>query len=242
MTVWIIVLCGLGAALRLVLTEARKPADTVALAALGWPPSMLRAAAWMVGVTVAGSVFAAATAMWSPAVGMHAVIAVGLWLPVLVPWALRRMLLANYRQGRDMALMVWLRRIRLYAAAGRPINDAALEAAERVTSPAFAPVATSINLALASGRDPLAAAEAHFVGSPAETLVSTLISAERSGGAAQDLIDRLIAQAVQALEDRRRTRIEQLGRAVANTSTLVAVAAGLVVIVATLASLPQTGL
>ena len=240
--VWLVVLSGLGASLRLVLTDARKPADTVALAALGWPPSVLRGFSWMLSAAVAALVFAAAWALGSPVAGMQATIAAGLWLPVLVPWALRRLLLASYRLGRDMALMLWLRRIRLYAAAGRPINDAALEAAERVSSPAFAPVATSINLALASGRDPLAAAEAHFVGSPAETLVSTLISAERSGGAAQDLIDRLIAQAVQSLEDGRRTRIEQLGRAVANTSTLVAVVAGFVVIVATLASLPQAGL
>ena len=121
-------------------------------------------------------------------------------------------------------------------AAGRPINDAAVEAAERVEESAFAPAATSISLALAAGRDPLTAASEHFSGSPAETLVGTLAAAERGGAAAASLIDRLIAQAVQALEEDRRVRIEALGRSVAGTVTLAALAASAVVVIALLAS------
>ena len=92
-------------------------------------------------------------------------------------------------------------------------------------------------MALAAGHDPLSAAEAHFAGSPAETVVGTLAAAERGGAAATGLIDRLIAQAVQALEDNRRVRIEALGRSVAGTGTLVAVTASAVVVVALLASI-----
>ena len=86
---------------------------------------------------------------------------------MVAPVVLRGAILAGYRARRDGALLEWLRRIRLYCAAGRPINDAALAAAERVESPAFAPAATSINLALAAGRDPLSAAAPHFAGSAA---------------------------------------------------------------------------
>ena len=159
------------------------------------------------------------------------------WVPAAAAPLLRGVVLSGFRARRDAALLEWLRRIRLYVAAGRPISDAAVEAAERVEAPAFAPAATSINLALASGRDPLGAALAHFAGSAAETLVGTLAAAERGGAAATGLIDRLISQAVTALEDQRRIRIEALGRSVAGTGTLVAVTASAVVVIALLASI-----
>lgn len=233
---WLVVLAGAAAAVRLALTETPRPANTVELAAAGWPPRTLRIADAMVTVALVGTTLGVLAALIDVRRGVLAAIAVALWAPVAARPLLRQMVLAGFRTRRDEALLEWLRRIRLYCAAGRPINDAALEAAERVESPAFAPAATSINLALASGQDPLGAAAAHFVGSAAETLVATLAEAERGGAAATDLIDRLIAQAVLALEDQRRIRIEQLGRAVGNTATLAAVVTSAVVVLALISS------
>lgn len=235
--VWLVAVSGAAAALRLVLTAAPQSANTVELTAAGWPPARLRAASVVATALLAILILAAGTVGADARTGALAVVAVAPWVPVATVPAMRKTVLAGFRVRRDAALLEWLRRIRLYVAAGRPINDAAVEAAERVEAPAFAPTATSINLALASGQDPLTAAADHFEGSPAETLVATLAAAERSGAAATSLIDRLIDQAVQALEDQRRVRIEALGRAVAGTGTLVAIAASAVVVVALLASI-----
>ncbi len=237
--IWLTAASGAGAALRLVLTAAPRPANrahTVELAAAGWPPHRLRAASLVATAVVAAVVLAAGTLLAGCRSGTLAAVALSVWVPVAAPPLLRGMVLSGYRAHRDAALLEWLRRIRLYAAAGRPINDAAVEAAERVEAPAFAPVATSINLALASGDDPLSAASAHFAGSPAETLIGTLAAAERGGAAASSLIDRLVAQAVHALEDGRRVRIEALGRSVSGTCTLAAISASAVVVLALLAS------
>ena len=234
--IWLAAVSGAGAAVRLVLTAAPRRANTVELAAAGWPPHRLRAASVMATVLAAGVIVVAGTILAGFRAGASAALAVSVWVPVASSPLLRGMVLSGYRARRDAALLEWLRRIRLYAAAGRPINDAAVEAAERVEAPAFAPAATSINLALASGVDPLSAAAAHFAGSAAETLVGTLAAAERGGAAAAGLIDRLIAQAVHALEDQRRVRIEALGRAVAGAGTLAAVTASAVVVLALLAS------
>ncbi len=234
---WLTALSGAAAALRMVLTDPPRRANTVELAAAGWPPHRLRAASAAAGGVAAAVVLAAGTVMAGYRIGALAAVAVVWWVPVAVSPLLRGVVLSGYRARRDAAMLEWLRRIRLYVAAGRPINDAAVEAAERVEAPAFAPAATSINLALASGTDPLGAASAHFSGSAAETLVSTLAAAERGGAAASGLIDRLIAQAVHALEDHRRVRIEALGRSVAGTGTLAAIAASAVVVIALLASI-----
>lgn len=235
--IWFVVVSGVAAALRLVLTGAPAPANTVELAAAGWPPARLRAASVAATLLVAGVIATAGALVAGLQFGALAAMATALWVPVVTAPLLRGGVLAGYRARRDAALLEWLRRIRLFVASGRPINDAAVEAAERVETPAFAPAATSINLALAAGRDPLSAASAHFAGSPAETLVSTLAAAERGGAAATGLIDRLIAQAVKALEDDRRIRIEALGRSVAGTGTLAAVTASAVVVIALLASI-----
>ena len=234
--IWLAAMSGVGAALRLVLCDAPGRTNTVELAAAGWPPHRLRVASVVVTSLAVGVIVVAGTILAGYRSGALAAVAVSVWVPVIASPLLRRMVLSGYRARRDAALLEWLRRIRLYAAAGRPINDAAVEAAERVEAPAFAPAATSINLALASGMDPLSAASAHFAGSPAETLVGTLAAAERGGAAASGLIDRLIAQAVSALEDQRRVRIEALGRSVAGTGTLAAITASAVVVVALLAS------
>ena len=234
--IWLAAVFGAGAALRLVLCDAPRRANTVELAAAGWPPHRLRVASVVVTSLAAGVIVVVGTILVGYRSGALAAVAVSVWVPVVASPLLRRMVLSGYRARRDAALLEWLRRIRLYAAAGRPINDAAVEAAERVEAPAFAPAATSINLALASGVDPLSAASAHFAGSPAETLVGTLAAAERGGAAASGLIDRLIAQAVSALEDQRRVRIEALGRSVAGTGTLAAITASAVLVIALLAS------
>ena len=235
--IWIAAVSGAGAALRLVFTAAPAAANTVELAAAGWPPNRLRVASAVATAAVAAVVLAAGTLPAGYRTGALAAVAVSVWVPAATPPLLRGLVLSGYRARRDAALLEWLRRIRLYVAAGRPINDAAVEAAERVEAPAFAPAATSINIALASGVDPLSAASAHFAGSAAETLVGTLAAAERGGAAATSLIDRLIAQAVRALEDDRRVRIEALGRAVAGTGTLAAIAASADVVSALLASI-----
>ncbi len=234
--IWLTVASGTAAALRLVLTAAPRPANTVELAAVGWPPARRRAMTVAATAAASGLVLVAGIALASPRASALAAVAVALWAPVATAPLLRGVVLAAYRSQRDSALLEWLRRIRLYCAAGRPVNDAAVVAAERVETPAFAPAATAINLALASGRDPLTAATAHFAGSAAETLLATLAAADRGGAAATDLIDRLISQAVKALEDDRRIRIEALGRAVASTATLAAVTASAVVVLALLAS------
>ena len=234
---WLAALSGTCAALRLVLSAAPEPANTVELAAAGWPPARLRAASTVAASLVAVSIIAAGAAVAGVRTGLLAAVAATLWTPVAAAPLLRMVVLAGFRARRDAALLEWLRRIRLYVAAGRPINGAAVEAAERVEAPAFAAAATSINLALASGRDPLTAAAAHFAGSAAETLVGTLAAAERGGAAATSLIDRLIDGAVKALEDHRRIRIEALGRSVAGTGTLVALTASAVVVAALLSSI-----
>ena len=234
--IWLAVASGTAAALRLVLTAAPRPANTVELAAVGWPPARRRAMTVAATAAASGLVLIAGIALANPRASALAAVAVALWVPVATAPLLRGLLLASYRSQRDSALLEWLRRIRLYCAAGRPINDAVVAAAERVEVPAFAPAATAINLALASGRDPLTAATSHFAGSSAETLLATLAAADRGGAAATDLIDRLISQAVKALEDDRRIRIEALGRAVASTATLAAVTASAVVVLALLAS------
>ena len=234
--IWLLAASGAGAAMRLVLCDAPRGANTVELAAAGWPPHRLRAASVLATVLAAGAIVVAGTLLTGYRSGVLAALAVSVWVPVAASPLLRGMVLSGYRARRDAALLEWLRRIRLYTAAGRPINDAAVEAAERVEAPAFAPAATSINLALASGADPLGAASAHFAGSPAETLIGTLAAAEQGGAAATGLIDRLIAQAVHALEDDRRVRIEALGRSVSGTGTLAAITASAVVVVALLAS------
>lgn len=229
---WLAVLSGTASALRLVLTGAKAAAHTVELAAAGWAPATLRKATAALTAAVGVTVAAAAATFSSPNAAAFAAVAVALWIPVCGPPVLRAAVLSPYRVRRDAALLDWLRRIRLYVAAGRPINDAAVEAAEGVTDDAFAPAATSINLALASGNDPLTAAAPHFAGSSAETLVATLAEAERGGAAAAELIDKLVTQAVRALEDGRRVRIESVGRSVATAATLTVVIASVVVIVA----------
>lgn len=234
--IWLTVVSGTAAALRLALTDAAQPTGTVELAAVGWPPARRRAATVVAAVAAAGLVLIAGAAVADIRAGTLAAIATALWAPVAAAPLLRGVVLAGFRTQRDGALLEWLRRTRLYCAAGRPINDSAVAAAERVKTPAFAPAATTINLALAAGRDPLAAAVGHFAGSTAETLVATLAAADRGGAGATDLIDRLISQAVKALEDDRRVRIEALGRAVTGTATLAAVAASAVVVLALLAS------
>ena len=234
--IWLTVVSGTAAALRLALTDAPQPTGTVE-----WPQVRMAPR----GCELATA--AAAVAVTGP--GTHVAGGRCGRRPSGPPAAVRRRAWARWRRLRCCEPSSWQAPIpagrgaagvapptRLYCAAGRPINDAAVAAAERVRTPAFAPAATAINLALAAGRDPLTAAVGHFAGSTAETLVATLAAADRGGAGATDLIDRLIAQAVKSLEDARRVRIEALGRAVSGTATLAAVTASAVVVLALLAS------
>lgn len=232
---WLTVVSGTAAALRLALTSAPGPVHTVELAAAGWSPATLRRATAVLTAVLGVAAGAGGAAFTSASGGGFAAVAVSVWVPVFGPPLLRGAVLSPYRVRRDAALLEWLRRIRLYVAAGRPINDAAVEAAERVETDAFAPAAASINLALSSGSDPLSAAAPHFAGSSAETLVATLAEAEKGGAAAADLIDRLVTQAVNALEDGRRVRIEGVGRSIPTAATLISVVGSVVVVVALLA-------
>ncbi|MCY3642177.1 MAG: hypothetical protein OXG41_01240 [Acidimicrobiaceae bacterium] len=232
---WATVVSGTAAALRLALTPAPRPVHTVELSAAGWSPAALRRITAALTVVLGVAVGAAVAAFTTANSGGFAAVAVSVWVPVFGPVLVRGAVLSPFRVRRDAALLDWLRRIRLYVAAGRPINNAAVEAAERVVSSAFAPAAASINLALSAGSDPLTAAAPHFAGSSAETLVATLAEAEKGGAAAADLIDRLVTQAVNALEDGRRVRIEDVGRSIPTAATLISVVASVVVIVALLA-------
>ncbi|MCY4068762.1 MAG: hypothetical protein OXE79_06635 [Acidimicrobiaceae bacterium] len=237
--IWLFAASGAAAALRLVLgvRPVRVTGSTAELSAAGWPPQRLRAASMMSSTFAVILVLASVTLLAGYRSGVLAALTVGFWAPAVMPLLLSTLVISGYRVRRDAALLEWLRRIRLYTAAGRPINDAAVEAAELVEAPAFAPAASSINLALASGSDPLSAVSQHFAGSEAETLIGTLAAAERGGAAAAGLVDRLVSGAVKALEDARRVRIEALGRAVAGTCTVASIVAGAVVVLALLAGI-----
>ena len=61
--IWLTVASGTAAALRLVLTAAPRPANTVELAAVGWPPARLRAMTVAATAAVSGLVLIAGTAL-----------------------------------------------------------------------------------------------------------------------------------------------------------------------------------
>ena len=117
---------------------------------------------------------------------------------------------------------------------------AVLDAAERVTDPAFAPAAGAVNAAVISGRDPLAAVAALLSDSPTASLLRTVDVAERSGAAASQLLDRVLDRVVRAIDDRRRESIDRLGRSVGASASMLAVVASGVVMVTIVMTLPST--
>ena len=234
----LLVVSAAGAAAMLLLVPAPSVGSARELVAMGWSPSRIRASTvgFVTGATGAAAI--AATSLGGAAAAAAAATVTACWLPWLTAPALRVWVQGTYRPRRDAAMIAWLRRVRMSAAAGEPLAEAAVWAAERVTDPAFAPVAASINHALAAGRDPLAAASRYLVGTPAETLVAAVLTAERTGAAARNLIDSMVAQATASLEDSYRASIDRKSRQVHNAALLAAIMATLVVFTAVAATIP----
>lgn len=236
--VWLLAGSGALAAVSLLLRPPRPETRLEELAAAGWSPTGVTAAAWVASViaTVPASVGAAAV------VGADAGMVVGVvglvWLPRLAPALLKAVILAGYRHRRDLVALAWLRRIRLLAAAGRQIDEAAVTAAAEITDPGFDTAKSEINRALSAGRDPLAAIAAQLAGSPAETLVTTLAEAKRSGASATELIDGLLDRSVRSLEAARRARFTALGRSVMVTSNLITVVVSVMILAGVMLTLP----
>lgn len=226
--IWLAAGSAATAAATLVLLDPKPPVARVELAAVGWSSARIAALSLITAAALTAMVLLAGTAAAGVRVGAAAALAVAVWTPHVMPKLIRAALQTGYRSQRDRALIGWLRRIRLLVAAGRPINAAAVEAAARISDPAFSPCAEAIAAALSTGRDPMVAASRYVAGSPAEILFGTLISAEAGGAAAISLIDRLLAQAAAALEADCRDRIDRLGRSNNTTASVIAALAGVV--------------
>lgn len=236
--VWLLAVSGALAAMSLLLRPPRPETRLEELAAAGWSPSGVTAVAWVVSVVATAPAVAAAAALAGADAGV-VVGAVGLvWLPRLAPALVKAVILAGYRHRRDLVALAWLRRIRLLAAAGRQIDEAAVTAAAEITDPGFDTAKSEINRALSAGRDPLAAIAAQLAGSPAETLVTTLAEAKRSGAGATELIDGLLDRSVRSLEAARRARFTALGRSVMVTSNLITVVVSVMILAGVMLTLP----
>lgn len=266
--IWVAAIIGTVVALRLLLCDRTREigpkegstdtssAGTAELAAIGLGPSrigIITASATLVGA-VTTALYVSQQRLGAPgastsgfgATDYSQVIAeVAAWVlllvvlvPTLLPRVLRAVVGARYVRRRDAATLLWLRRIRLLVAGGKPTNAAVLEAAEHVVDPAFRPMAGAINLAVATGRDPLAAAAIKLRGSATAALVGTVDAAERSGAAASELIDQVLARALRALDAQHRERIDQLARLGATTASLNAILAGTVVVLMVVTTLP----
>lgn len=236
--VWLLAVSGALAAVSLLLRPPRPETRLEELAAAGWSPTGVTAAAWAISVVATTPAVAAAAALAGADVGLI-VGAVGLvWLPRLAPALVKAVILAGYRHRRDLVALAWLRRIRLLAAAGRQIDEAAVTAAAEITDPGFDTAKSEINRALSAGRDPLAAIAAQLAGSPAETLVTTLAEAKRSGAGATELIDGLLDRSVRSLEAARRARFTALGRSVMVTSNLITVVVSVMILAGVMLTLP----
>ena len=245
-TVALWALAGVGAlaALGTLSATERKRRNRRSLAALGWSTARLTmltvavaVAAIAVGFVAGARLPAQGTA--SPASAMAWSLLVAVAASWAVPAAIASAVLSGHRRRLDGAVLLWLRRIRLFVAAGRPISVAVLDAAERVTDPAFAPAAGAVNAAVIGGRDPLAAVAAQLADSPTASLLRTVDAAERSGAAASQLLDRVLDRVVRAIDDRRREAIDRLGRTVGASASLLAVVASAVVMVTIVMTLPS---
>ncbi|WP_419944427.1 type II secretion system F family protein [Candidatus Poriferisodalis sp.] len=241
---WTLVgLCSAAAA-GLVGGSERRRRNRRRLAALGWTTPRLAVLAAVVAVSTVGIAFAASTRFSADAAASPALaLAWSLLVAVAAAWAVPGLVatsaLSGNRRRLDDAVLLWLRRIRLFVAAGHPISVAVLDAAERVSDPAFAPAAGAVNAAVLGGRDPLAAVAAQLADSPTASLLRTVDAAERSGAAASRLLDRVLDRVVRAMDDRRRESIDRLGRSVGASASLLAVVASGVVMVTIVMTLPS---
>ena len=199
----------------LLLTNPRGPDAAVDAAAMGWPPRRVSTASWAASAGGAALCGALGTAFASAADGIAAAAVAAMWLPWLVPGAIRAAVLSSYSLERDMNLLEWFRRMRLLSAAGLPVNAAAVEASMSIAGRGFTPAQGRISAALAAGRDPLAVVLDTISDSPAEPLLQAVISAERSGAASTGLLDRTLARTVRAFESDRRQAIDGIARSIA---------------------------
>ena len=233
---WTLAGSGATAAMGLAADSERRRRNRRRLAALGWTTPRLAVLAVVVAVSAVGVALVASTRFSAEAAASPALaLAWSLLAAVAVAWAVPGLVassaLSGNRRRLDGAVLLWLRRIRLFVAAGHPISVAVLDAAERVTDPAFAPAAGAVNAAVLGGRDPLSAVAAQLADSPTASLLRTVDAAERSGAAASQLLDRVLDRVVRAMDDRRRESIDRLGRSVGASASLLAVVASAVVMV-----------
>lgn len=240
---WALAGVGAAAAAGLVADSERRRRNRRRLTALGWTTPRLAVLATVVAVSAVGIAFVASTRFSEDAAASPlAALAWSLLAAVAVAWAVPGVVassaLSGNRRRLDGAVLLWLRRIRLFVAAGHPISVAVLDAAERVSDPAFAPAAGAVNAAVLGGRDPLAAVAAQLADSPTASLLRTVDAAERSGAAASQLLDRVLDRVVRAMDDRRRESIDHLARSVGASASLLAVVASAVVMVTVVMTLP----
>ena len=242
--IWLMAAAAACAAIGLLASSERRRRNRRRLTALGWSPARLTSLTVIVAVcTVAVGFVAAGRLSDSGEASLATALAWSLLAAVVAAWAVPGLMagavLAGHRRRADAAVLLWLRRIRLFVAAGHPISVAVLDAAERVTDPAFAPAAGAVNAAVLGGRDPLAAVAAQLGDSSTASLLRTVDAAERSGAAASQLLDRVLDRVVRAMDDRRRESIDRLGRSVGAAASLLAVVASAVVMVTIVMTLPK---
>lgn len=224
---------GVAAATVLLLTPPKATSQAaMQAAAIGWPPRHISMASWALSAAgaVVGGLVGRSVAGWSG--GLTLALLAGTWLPRLVPAAIRLLAATAYRRERDQKVLEWMRKLRLLTSAGQPINAAAVNAALTVSGRAFTVAQGAIGAALEAGRDPLPAVTAAIAGSPAESLLASVVAAERAGAASSDLLDKSLSRSVRTLESERRLAIDQLSRAIGTTVTMVAAVAGLTVMAA----------
>ncbi len=241
---WVLVGLCCAAAMGTIADSERRRHNRQRLAALGWTKPRLVASTAVVAVSAVGIALVGST-RFSQGVDSSGALALtwSLLAAIASAWAVPGLLAASVLSGNqrrlDDAVLLWLRRIRLFVAAGHPISVAVLNAAERVSDPAFAPAAGAVNAAVLGGRDPLSAVADRLADSPTASLLRTVEAAERSGAAASQLLDRVLDRVVRAMDDRRRESIDRLGRSVGSSASLLAVVASAVVMVTIVMTLPS---
>lgn len=219
--IWAAVASLVSLAVVLVVAEPPEYHDAEDLAAAGWTPSKVLAVSWVMAAAGALSVFAGLVVTTGSGAAPMVAVAVGAWLPALLPARLRRAILRSHSRRQAGALHSWLRRVRLYTAVGLPMRDAVVKAAHQTTEPAFTPVASAIAIALEGGRDPLTAAAQRVRGSAAETLLGTVDTVERTGAAATRLIDHVVDRAITVYAAAVAERTDRLGRTTGTLGTIV---------------------
>ena len=219
--IWAAVVSLVSLAVVLVVAEPPEYHDAEDLAAAGWTPSRVLAVSWVLGAAGALSVFAGLVLVTGSGAAPAVAVAVGAWVPALLPARLRRAILRSHSRQQAGALHSWLRRVRLYTAVGLPMRDAVVKAAHQTTEGAFTPVAGAIAIALEGGRDPLTAAAQRVRGSAAETLLGTVDTVERTGAAATRLIDHVVDRAITVYAAVVAERTDRLGRITGTLGTII---------------------